>query len=63
MCEKVAHLADRSLHVADDRPVGIIEKFHTDLRHITSVTGTAENLIHLGELDGLVLVKKRRNGK
>ena len=44
------------LHVADDRPVGVVDELDADLRHVTGVTGAPEDAVNLSELDWLIHV-------
>lgn len=45
-------LTDRALHVADDRPGGVIHELDADLRHASTRARAAEDLDNFGELDG-----------
>lgn len=52
----IAYLSDGALNVSNDGSVGIVDELDSDLDHVTSVAGAAEHLVHLGELDVLVLI-------
>ena len=51
------------LHVADDRPVGVVDELDADLRHVTGVTGAPEDAVNLSELDWLIHVDWGRSCK
>ena len=47
--------AHGTLDVSNNGAVGIVEKLDTNLSHVTRVARAAEHLVHLGELDWLIL--------
>jgi hypothetical protein len=57
-------LTHGALDVSDDGTVGIVEELNTHLDGVTGVAGTADDLVHLGELgvSGRIL-RKKKEGK
>ena len=43
-------LSDGALNISNDGSIGIIDELDSDLNHVTSVTGAAQNLVDLSEL-------------
>ena len=53
--EHLAYLAHRSLYVSDDGAGWVIKEFHSDLGHVTSVSGATKHLVDLSKLYGYIL--------
>jgi hypothetical protein len=51
----VTYLADGALNISNNRSVGVVKEFNSDLGHVTSVTGAAENFVDLRELYLVIL--------
>lgn len=55
------HLSHRALNVSNDGSVRVIQKFHTNLSDVAGIAGLAENLVHLSELNWLILLEITEN--
>lgn len=62
-CDTTTHLSDGALNVSNDGSVGIVDELDSDLDHVTGVASATQHLVHLGELDVLVLEDNEQKQK